>query len=115
MPVRPLVIAHRGASAEAVENTLTAFRLAHERGADAVELDVHATADGVPVLLHDDTVDRTTDGSGDVRRLTLEQVREKLQGEVETLRSEIDYAQAEAQTTYGTIGVKVWMYRGEKV
>lgn len=56
MPVRPLVIAHRGASAEAVENSLTAFRLAHERGADAVELDVHTTADGALVVHHDEMV-----------------------------------------------------------
>lgn len=56
MPVRPLVIAHRGASAEAVENTLAAFRLAHERGADAVELDVHATADGHLVVHHDEMI-----------------------------------------------------------
>jgi glycerophosphoryl diester phosphodiesterase len=56
MPVRPLVIAHRGASAEAVENSLAAFRLAHERGADAVELDVHATADGALVVHHDEMI-----------------------------------------------------------
>jgi glycerophosphoryl diester phosphodiesterase len=56
MPVRPLVIAHRGASAEAVENSLTAFRLAHDRGADAVELDVHATADGALVVHHDEMI-----------------------------------------------------------
>lgn len=56
MPLRPLAIAHRGASTEAVENSLAAFRLAPARGADAVELDVHATADGALVVHHDETI-----------------------------------------------------------
>ena len=53
------VIAHRGASADAPENTLAAIRLAIEHGADGVEIDVHMTRDGVPVLLHDPTLHRT--------------------------------------------------------
>ncbi|MBN1248085.1 MAG: glycerophosphodiester phosphodiesterase, partial [Anaerolineae bacterium] len=61
---RPLVIGHRGASAHAPENTLAAFRLARDAGADGVELDVHLTADGVPVVIHNARVDATTDGSG---------------------------------------------------
>jgi glycerophosphoryl diester phosphodiesterase len=73
MPVRPLVIAHRGASAEAVENTLTAFRLAHERGADAVELDVHATADGAFVVHHDEMI-----GAHHVAHCSLAEVRAHL-------------------------------------
>jgi glycerophosphoryl diester phosphodiesterase len=58
------IIAHRGASGIAPENTLPAFRLAVEQGADAIELDVRLTGDGVPVVLHDATLDRTTDGHG---------------------------------------------------
>ena len=73
MPVRPLVIAHRGASAEAVENTLPAFRLAHERGADAVELDVHATADGALVVHHDEMI-----GPHHVAHCSLQEVRSHL-------------------------------------
>jgi glycerophosphoryl diester phosphodiesterase len=69
-PLPPVVIAHRGASADAPENTLPAFRLAWAAGTTWVEADVQPTADAVPVLLHDDTVDRTTDGSGAVRELT---------------------------------------------
>jgi glycerophosphoryl diester phosphodiesterase len=69
------VSAHRGASAERPENTLAAFRTAIAHGCEGVELDVALTADGVPVVLHDRTVDRTTDGSGEVAELTLEQVR----------------------------------------
>ncbi|TLM66826.1 MAG: glycerophosphoryl diester phosphodiesterase [Deltaproteobacteria bacterium] len=58
--------AHRGASAEAPENTLAAFARALEAGADGVELDVHLSADGVPVVIHDETLERTTDGEGPV-------------------------------------------------
>ena len=62
----PLIYGHRGASAYAPENTLAAFRLALNQGADGVELDVTLSADEVPVVIHDDTVDRTTDGTGRV-------------------------------------------------
>lgn len=72
---RPLVIAHRGDSARAPENTLAAFDSAVRAGADMVELDVHLTRDGQPVVLHDHTVDRTTNGRGRVSDLTLAQVR----------------------------------------
>jgi len=71
----PLIIAHRGDSANAPENTMAAFRLALEKGADGIELDVMLSADGVPVVIHDSTVDRTTNGSGRVRELTLDQLR----------------------------------------
>jgi glycerophosphoryl diester phosphodiesterase len=74
--MKPLVIAHRGASAYAPENTLPAFNLAIELGADGVELDVSLTQDGVPVVLHDDTVDRTTNGRGAVNQMTLAQVQQ---------------------------------------
>jgi glycerophosphoryl diester phosphodiesterase len=72
---RTLVIAHRGASAAAPPNTLAAFEKAVELGADAVELDVHLSADGVPVVIHDATVDATTDGSGRVANLKLAQLK----------------------------------------
>ena len=68
--------AHRGASAVAPENTLAAFRRAYELGADGVELDVQLTADGRVVCLHDETLDRTTSGSGRVAKLTLDQIRQ---------------------------------------
>lgn len=68
---RPAVIGHRGASAAAPENTLAAFQRAVELGADAVELDVKLTRDGAPIIMHDETVDRTTDGKGKVCDLTL--------------------------------------------
>ncbi len=61
---KPVIFAHRGASAHAPENTLAAFELAREQGADAIELDVKLSADGIPVVCHDPTLDRTTNGSG---------------------------------------------------
>jgi len=69
------LIAHRGASAHAPENTLTAFRLAETAGADMVELDVHLTRDDAVVVIHDETLDRTTDGRGPVRDRTLAEIR----------------------------------------
>lgn len=63
---RPLILGHRGASAESPENTMAAFRLALAQGADGVELDVQRSADGVPIVIHDPTLERTTDGAGPV-------------------------------------------------
>ena len=71
----PVNFAHRGASARAPENTLEAFRLAAENGAGGLETDVHMTRDGHVVAIHDDTVDRTTDGSGLVREVTLAELK----------------------------------------
>jgi glycerophosphoryl diester phosphodiesterase len=71
---RPLV-GHRGASADYPENTLLAFDRALEHGADAIEFDVRLTGDAVPVVMHDATVDRTTDGSGAVCSLSVAQIR----------------------------------------
>jgi len=70
------VLAHRGASAYAPENTLAAFRLAIEQRADWLELDVQQTKDGHLVVFHDLRMERTTDGRGALRDLTLEQVRQ---------------------------------------
>jgi glycerophosphoryl diester phosphodiesterase len=72
----PVNLAHRGASALAPENTLEAFRLAVESGAGGVELDVHLTRDGHVVVIHDPTLDRTTDGTGAVVGMTLDELRE---------------------------------------
>jgi glycerophosphoryl diester phosphodiesterase len=66
-----LIYAHRGASAIHPENTLRAFRHALALGVDGIELDVHATADGIPVVIHDRDVERTTDGAGYVDEMPL--------------------------------------------
>jgi glycerophosphoryl diester phosphodiesterase len=75
-PDHPLVIAHRGGMHLWPENTLDAFQQAAALGTDMLEMDLWTTADGAVVVLHDRTVDRTTDGTGDVRGFTLSQVRD---------------------------------------
>jgi glycerophosphoryl diester phosphodiesterase len=70
-----LVTAHRGATAYAPENTIPTIEKAFELGAFAVEIDVRHTSDGEYVLMHDDTVDRTTNGSGLVSEMTLEEIK----------------------------------------
>lgn len=72
---RPIVVAHRGASAFAPENTISAFTLALQQGAEAIEVDVHLSQDGIPVVIHDHTLDRTTTGKGLVSHHTLADLR----------------------------------------
>jgi len=69
------VIGHRGARSVSPENTLKSIRAAKRCGADFVEVDVRLSKDGILVVIHDETVDRTTDGSGKVEELTLEEIR----------------------------------------
>lgn len=70
-----ILCAHRGEKLHGLENTMTAFRMVVEAGADMVETDVHMTKDGHLILMHDETVDRTTDGTGFIRDMTLEEIR----------------------------------------
>ena len=72
---QPVIFAHRGASARAPENTLAAFELALEQGADAIELDTKLSADGQAVVIHDATVERTTGARGKVKDLSLAHLR----------------------------------------
>ncbi|HMM10777.1 MAG TPA: glycerophosphodiester phosphodiesterase family protein [Bacteroidales bacterium] len=74
-PARPLVIAHRGASGIAPENTLAAIRKAMETGVNMIEIDVHLTRDMQVVVVHDYTIDRTTNGSGKIKNLDFSQIR----------------------------------------
>lgn len=71
----PVLIGHRGAAALAPENTLAAISAGIDRGVDMVEIDIQQSADGVLVLMHDATVDRTTNGSGSVRDLSWDELR----------------------------------------
>lgn len=99
-PRAPLVIAHRGASGYAPENTIAAFKLAAEMGFDLIENDVHRTRDGVIVVSHDAALDRCTDGTGKIVELTLAEVQSvdagvkfggKYQGErIPTLQQALD-------------------------
>lgn len=69
------IIAHRGSPEKAPENTMSSFKQAVEDGATIIEIDVHQTKDGIPIIMHDGSIDRTTNGRGDVEDLTFEQIR----------------------------------------
>ena len=71
----PVIFGHRGAGLDMPENTLSAFRLCRSRGADGIEIDVEFTSDEVAIILHDDTVDRTTDGTGEIGRISFSEAR----------------------------------------
>lgn len=73
--VRPLLVAHRGFSSIRPENTCSAFDAAVEAGFDGYEFDLHTTKDGEWVVIHDDTVDKMTDGTGNVEDFTFEEIR----------------------------------------
>ncbi|WP_297501872.1 glycerophosphodiester phosphodiesterase family protein [Thermococcus sp.] len=76
MEGKVLVLGHRGYSSKYPENTILAFKKAIEAGADGVELDVWLTKDGEVVIIHDETVDRTSNGSGGVKEMTLGELKE---------------------------------------
>ena len=81
----PLITAHAACRGHAPENTLAGVRAALALGADAIEIDVRCTRDGTPVPLHDSTVDRTTDGEGEIAALSLRQARRFDAGEGERI------------------------------
>jgi len=96
----PMLVAHRGGAKLAPENTMVAFRGAIEDwGADMLELDVRLTRDGHVVVIHDDTVDRTTDGSGAVSDFTLADLRE--------LDAGYRFVDLDGRTPFRGIGVRV--------
>src|SRR5262249_54154022 len=72
---RPVVIAHRGGRKWAPENTLIAFKKSMAAGADGIELDIHRCKSGELVVIHDETIDRTTDGKGLVKDLTYDEIK----------------------------------------
>ena len=69
------IFAHRGSKGTHPENTLASFKEAVRVGSDGIELDVHLTKDGHLVVIHDETVDRTTNGTGEIRNLTLAEIK----------------------------------------
>jgi glycerophosphoryl diester phosphodiesterase len=94
-----IVVAHRGASAQLPENTMEAFRRGVEAGADAIELDVHLTSDGQLAVIHDDTLDRTTDGSGPVAGRSMEELR--------TFDAGFGFTDAEGGTPFRGSGMRI--------
>ncbi len=89
------MIGHRGNRAHAPENTIESFAQAVALGADAIEFDVHVSADGIPVVHHDPTVARTTDGSGEISRITFAELR-----------------RLDAGARFTPDGGKTWPFRG---
>ena len=96
---RPRLFAHRGGARIAPENTLAAFAAGLAAGADRLEMDVHATRDGHVVVIHDATVDRTTDGTGEVRALTL--------AELQRLDAGARFVEPAGEPTFRARGVRV--------
>ena len=91
----PIITSHAACKGHAPENTLAGVRAAIALGADAIEIDVHLTRDGVPVLIHDETVDRTTDGTGAIAEMSLRLARRLNAGggeRIPTLREMLDEA-----------------------
>lgn len=108
-----IIVAHRGAPAQAPENTMEAFRLGVEAGADAIELDVHLTADGQLAVIHDETLERTTDRTGRVAELTMDQVREADAGATFTRPDDSGFPFAERGLTVPTLPeVLAWLPAG---
>ena len=74
--MRTLILGHRGSKGTAPENTLASFKKALLTGCDGLELDVHLSKEGIPVVIHDETVDRTTDATGFVSSYTIRELKE---------------------------------------
>jgi glycerophosphoryl diester phosphodiesterase len=104
---RPIVVAHRGASADHPENTLVAFQGAVAAGADVVELDVRLTADNVAVILHDLDVSATTDGSGLVHTMTLAEVKQLDASGGRGPRAEVPTLREVLELLTGEVGVDI--------
>ncbi|CAG7614776.1 hypothetical protein PAESOLCIP111_01746 [Paenibacillus solanacearum] len=116
-PVKPaqsfIVAAHRGYSNAAPENTMASFKAAVDNKAAILEFDVQISQDGVPVIIHDNTVDRTTSGKGEVKKLTLAQLQAldagskfnlRFAGEkIPTLKEVLDFAKTSTVTLYPEI------------
>lgn len=115
------IFAHRGASGYAPENTLEAFRLAMEQGADGIELDVHLTKDGEVVVIHDETINRTGNGQGNVRDYTLEELKkfsfhnrmEKYKGvQIPTLKEVLDLVKNSKMKVNIELKTGIYWYEG---
>lgn len=100
------IYAHRGASNERPENTIAAFQRALALGVFGIELDVHLTSDGAAVVIHDETVDRTTDGSGSIDAMTLAELRRLDAGDGERVPTLAEVLDLVASAAHVDIEVK---------
>jgi glycerophosphoryl diester phosphodiesterase len=105
--ISPSIVAHRGASAAYPENTLESFEGGIDAGADAVELDVRMTADGVPVIMHDLEVSNTTDGAGFVHQLTLAEIKSLDASNGRGARAEVPTLSEALDLLSGRVGVNI--------
>ena len=105
-----LVVGHRGAAGVAPENTIAGFELAAGLGVDAFELDIQLTADGAPVALHDDTLDRTTDRTGPVTAITLAELRSADAGARFTPDGGRSYPYRGRDVRVPTLGEVLWAF-----
>jgi glycerophosphoryl diester phosphodiesterase len=110
----PLIIGHRGASADAPENTLAAFGLAAEQGADGIELDVQLSADGWPVVMHDTRLERTTNGAGPLSRLTVAELQELDAGQGQPVPTLDDLFEMLGRQLLYNIEIKVFNWWGQE-
>jgi len=108
-----LVAGHRGVRVGAEENTMKAFRMAAEAGAEMIETDIHMTKDGVIILMHDHTVDRTTSGSGLIREMTYEEIK-AVGPEVPTLEEFLEGMKDYPEMTYN-FELKDYPENGEEI
>ncbi|MFW6023049.1 MAG: glycerophosphodiester phosphodiesterase [Halanaerobiaceae bacterium] len=97
-----LILGHRGAMGERPENTAVSFEKALKDGADGIEFDVHMTSDGIPVVIHDETVDRTTNGSGLIAKMTYDEIK-KLRAGI----NQSDYTNQKILTLEETLDLSV--------
>lgn len=115
------IFAHRGASGYAPENTMEAFRLAKDMGADGIELDVHLSKDGEVVVIHDETLDRTSNGQGKIRDYTLAELKkfsvhngmEKYKGvQIPTLKEVLDFVKDSSMKVNIELKTGIYWYEG---
>lgn len=114
------IFAHRGASGYAPENTMDAFKLAVKQGAEGIELDVQLSKDGIPVVIHDETIDRVTNGHGYVKDYTLEELKnftimkgkyqEYEHSKIPTLEEVLVYAKKESLTVNIELKTGIYWY-----
>lgn len=97
------IVGHRGACGHAPENTLRSFRKAIELGCQRAELDVHLSKDGVPVVIHDSKLERTTNGRGDVKELTLSELKQLDAGDGEQIPTLLEVM----ELSRGKIGLQI--------
>ncbi|WP_077706365.1 glycerophosphodiester phosphodiesterase [Virgibacillus dokdonensis] len=111
-------IGHRGYPAKYPENTITSFHAAIELGVTHIELDVHLSKDGIPVVMHDYKIDRMTDGSGEIRHYTLDELKEfKVQGKesIPTLEEVLHLAKNKVTVSIEMKNTKLYDSFEEKV